>query len=63
MSMDRIMRKLARPVDAKGKVGIYSRGPGIQSRPRRGGPTPLSPREMQLAARNRLRASRTNKSS
>lgn len=64
MSMDRIMRKLARPVDAKGKVGIYSRGPGIQSRPRRGGPTSLSPREMQLAARNRLRGtSRTNKSS
>jgi hypothetical protein len=64
MSMDKIMRRMMRPVDARGKTGIFSRGSGIQSRPRRGGPTQLSPREMQLAARNKLRGtSRTNKPS
>jgi hypothetical protein len=63
MSMDKIMRRLIRPVDARGKVGIYSRGMGIQSRPRSGGPTPLKGRELQMAARQRLTrrgASRTN---
>jgi len=62
MSMDKIMRKLMRPVDAKGKTGIYSRGTGIQMRPRSGGPKPLKGRELQMAARQRLtrRASRTD---
>ena len=63
MSIDNIMRKLIRPVDARGKTGIYSRGVGIQSRPRSGGPKPLEGRELQMAARQRLTrrgASRTN---
>jgi hypothetical protein len=54
MSMDRLMSKIIRPVDAKGKQGIYSRGPGIQARPRRGGPKKASQRELQMAARQRL---------
>lgn len=64
MSMDKIMRRIIRPVDARGKKGIYSRGPGIQMRPRSGGPTQLTQRELQAAARMRLNGtSRTNKSS
>lgn len=65
MSMDKIMRRIIRPVDAKGTAGIYSRGRAIQARPRSGGPKPLTPRELQAAARNRLTngSARTNKSS
>lgn len=64
MSMDKIMRRIIRPVDARGKKGIYSRGPGIQMRPRSGGPKQLTQRELQAAARMRLNGtSRTNKSS
>jgi len=63
--MDSIMRKLMRPVDARGNRGIFSRGSGIQSRPRSGGPKVMSQRELQAAARMRLQrgTSRTNKSS
>lgn len=54
MSQDSIMRKIIRPIDARGKRGIYSRGVGIQSRPRSGGPKPLKGRELRMAARQRL---------